>query len=338
MTMTTATRIGRTIAALVMLGAAAPALAQSFAGKTVTIIVGYKPGGGYDATARLLARHLPKHIPGRPAVIVQNMPGANSMIAANHVYNVAKPDGLTIGTFNRNLPVAQLTKVDGVKYDMTKFAWIGSAASECTILALRSDLPYKSVEELKKAKEPLVIGATGPGANTYDFPLLLKEFLGLNLKIVTGYQSSADIMLAIERKEVDGRAGSFTSIRPFIDRKLVRPLLRARADEPGVEQLPIDEDLAPSPRAKAIMALRSAPEIVGRPYVMHPNTPPDYVNIMRKAFAETIADKALVAEATKASMDLNYVGADVAVKVMKDMLSQPKDVVDEFSKYVKFGE
>ena len=314
------------------------AQSSPYAGKTVTIIVGYKAGGGYDATARLLARHLPKHIPGKPTVIVQNMPGANSMIAANHVYNVGKPDGLTIGTFNRNLPVAQLTKVDGVKYDMTKFAWIGSAASECTILALRSDLPYKSVEELKKAKEPLVIGATGPGANSYDFPLLLKEFLGLNLKIVTGYQSSADIMLAIERKEVDGRAGSFTSIRPFIDRKLVRPLLRARADEPGVEQLPIDEDLAPSPRAKAIMALRSAPEIVGRPYVMHPNTPPDYVNIMRKAFAETIADKALVAEATKASMDLNYVGADVAVKVMKDMLSQPKDVVDEFSKYVKFGE
>jgi len=323
------------LAAIPLVGFAQP---SPYAGKTVTIIVGYKAGGGYDATARLLARHLPKHIPGKPTIIVQNMPGANSMIAANHVYNVGKPDGLTIGTFNRNLPVAQLTKVDGVKYDMTKFAWIGSAASECTILALRSDLPYKSVEELKKAKQPVVIGATGPGANTYDFPLLLKEFLGLNLKIVTGYQSSADIMLAIERKEVDGRAGSFTSIRPFIDRKLVRPVLRARADEPGVEQLPIDEDLAPNPRAKAIMALRSAPEIVGRPYVMHPNTPPDYVNIMRKAFAETIADKALVAEATKASMDLNYVGADVAVKVMKEMLSQPKDVVDEFSKYVKFGE
>ena len=323
------------LAALPLVG-----FAQSspYAGKTVTIIVGYKAGGGYDATARLLARHLPKHIAGKPTVIVQNMPGANSMIAANHVYNVAKPDGLTIGTFNRNLPVAQLTKVDGVKYDMTKFAWIGSAASECTILALRSDLPYKSVEDLKKAKQPLVIGATGPGANTYDFPLLLKEFLGLNLKIVTGYQSSADIMLAIERKEVDGRAGSFTSIRPFIDRKLVRPVLRARADEPGVEQLPIDEDLAPNPRAKAIMALRSAPEIVGRPYVMHPNTPPELVKIMREAFAKAIEDKELVAEATKAKMDLNYVGADVAVKVMKEMLSQPKDVVDEFSKYVKFGE
>jgi tripartite-type tricarboxylate transporter receptor subunit TctC len=320
------------------LAASLPATAQSFAGKTVTIIVGYKPGGGYDATARLLARYLPNHLAGKPTVIVQNMPGGNSIIAANHIYNVAKPDGLTVGTFNRNLPIAQLTRVAGVKFDITKFAWIGSAASECTILALRTDLPYKSVDELKKAGKPLVIGATGPGANTYDFPLLLKEFLGLNLKIVTGYQSSADIMLAIERKEVDGRAGSFTSIRPFIDRKLVRPVLRARADEPGVEQLPIDEDLAPNPRAKAIMALRSAPEIVGRPYVMHPNTPPELVKIMREAFAKAIEDKALVAEATKASMELNYVGADVAVKVMKEMLSQPKDVVDEFSKYVKFGE
>ena len=212
------------------LAASAPGIAQAqyYAGKTITLVVGYKTGGGYDATARLLARHLPKHIPGKPTIIVQNMPGANSLIAANHVYSVAKPDGLTIGTFNRNLPIAQLTKVDGVKYDMTKFAWIGSAASECTILAIRSDLPFNTFEELRKSKQQIVIGATGPGANTYDFPLLLKEFLGANLKIVTGYQSSADIMLAIERKEADARAGSYTSIRPFIDRKLVKPVLRAR--------------------------------------------------------------------------------------------------------------
>src|SRR5918999_5378106 len=134
------------------------AAAQPYAGKTVTIIVGYKAGGGYDATARLLARHLPKHIPGKPAIIVQNMPGANSMIAANHVYNVAKPDGLTIGTFNRNLPIAQLLKVEGVKFDMTKFAWIGSAASESTILAIRDDLPYRTFEDLKKADKEIVIG------------------------------------------------------------------------------------------------------------------------------------------------------------------------------------
>jgi tripartite-type tricarboxylate transporter receptor subunit TctC len=312
--------------------------AQPYAGKTVTIVVGYKAGGGYDATARLLARHLPKHIPGKPTMIVQNMPGANSLIAANHVYSVAKPDGLTIGTFNRNLPIAQLTKVDGAKFDMLKFAWIGSAASEATILAIRSDLPYRTVEDLKKAKQPIVIGATGPGANTYDFPLLLKEFLGLNLKIVSGYSSSADIMLAIERKEVDGRAGSLTSITPFIDRKLVRPVMRARAVEPGIENLPMDESIAPTPRAKAIMALRSAPEIVGRPYVMPPGTPDEMVKIMREAFVKAIADKELVAEATKAKLDLNFVDADAALKVMREVLDQPKDVVDEFAKYIKFGE
>ena len=328
----------RFVLAVIASLAAAPVSAQYHAGKTVTIIVGYKTGGGYDATARVLARHLPKHIPGKPNVIVQNMPGANSIIAANHVYAVAKPDGLTIGTFNRNLPIAQLTKVDGVKFDMTKFAWVGSAASECTVLAIRTDLPYKTFEDLRKSKQQIVIGATGPGANTYDFPLLLKEFLGLNLKIVSGYQSSADIMLAVERKEVDGRAGSFTSIRPFIDRNLVRPLLRARATEPGVENLPIDEDFAPTPRAKAIMALRSAPEIVGRPYVMHPNTPPEHLKTMRDAFAAAIKDPELVAESRKAKMDLEFVNGDVAVKVMKEVLSQPKDIVEEFSKYIKFGE
>src|SRR3954466_9653321 len=139
--------------ALVPLAAAAQA---NFAGKTVTIVVGYKPGGGYDATARLLARHLPDYLPGKPTVIVQNMPGGNSIISANHMYNVAKPDGLTIGTFNRNLPIAQLTRVEGVKFDLQKFAWIGSAANETTILAIRADLPYRNFDELRKAKENVI--------------------------------------------------------------------------------------------------------------------------------------------------------------------------------------
>src|SRR5581483_5159612 len=224
-----------------LLAAAQP----NFAGKTITLIVGYKPGGGYDGTARMLARHLPQHIPGKPTVI------------------------------------AQLTGVQGVKFDITKFAWIGSAANETTILAIRDDLPYKTFADLRKAKEPVVIGSTGPGANTYDFPLLLKDMLGLNFKIVSGYSSSADIMLAVERKEVDGRAGSYSSIQPFIDRKLVRPVIRARSTDKRLQQLPLDEDFAPNPRAKAIMALRSAPEQIARPYVLPPNTPADIVKAMR---------------------------------------------------------
>jgi tripartite-type tricarboxylate transporter receptor subunit TctC len=314
------------------------AAAQSFAGKTVTIVVGYKAGGGYDATARLLARHLPKHIPGKPTVIVQNMPGANSIIAANHVYAVAKPDGLTIGTFNRNLPIAQLTSVQGVKFDILKFQWIGSAANETTILAIRTDLPYKNFDELRKAKQEIVIGSTGPGANTHDFPLLLKELLGVKIKLVSGYSSSADIMLAVERKEVDGRAGSLTSIRPFIDRNLVRPIVRARSTEPGLEQIPADESFAPNARAKAIMALRSAPEQVARPFVLPPATPADIVRVMREAFAKAIKDPELEKEGEKSKLDLEFTPGDEAVKILRDVMNQPKDIVDEFSKYIKFGE
>lgn len=324
-----------TLAALLPLAAAAQA---DFSGKTVTIIVGYKAGGGYDATARMLARHLPKHLPGKPTVIVQNMPGANSIIAANHMYNVAKPDGLTIGTFNRNLPIAQLTKVEGVKFDVTRFQWIGSAANESTILAIRTDLPYKTFEELRKAKQTVVIGSTGPGANTHDFPLLLKEILGLNFKIVSGYSSSADIMLAVERKEVDGRAGSYTSLRPFIDRNLVRPVVRARTAEAGIEKLPVDEDFAPNARAKAIMALRSAPEQVARPYVLPPATPAELVRTMRDAFAKTIKDPELAAESKKAKFDLEYLPGDQAQKILVEVMQQPQDIVAEFGKYIKFGE
>jgi tripartite-type tricarboxylate transporter receptor subunit TctC len=325
------------LGALAMLPLAAAAQ-PNFAGKTVIIIVGYKPGGGYDGTARMLARHLPQHLPGKPTVIVQNMPGGNSIIAANHMYNVAKPDGLTIGTFNRNLPIAQLTGVQGVKFDITKFAWIGSAANETTILAIRDDLPYKTFDELRKAKEPVVIGSTGPGANTYDFPLLLKDMLGVNFKIVSGYSSSADIMLAVERKEVDGRAGSYSSIQPFIDRKLVRPVIRARTTDKHLQQLPLDEDFAPNARAKAIMALRSAPEQIARPYVLPPGTSADIVKALRDAFAATISDPATQAEAKKTQQDLEFTSGEEAAKVLKEVMSQPKDIVAEFSKYIKFGE
>jgi tripartite-type tricarboxylate transporter receptor subunit TctC len=184
----------------------------------------------------------------------------------------------------------------------------------------------------------VVIGSTGPGANTYDFPLLLKDLVGLKFKIVSGYSSSADIMLAVERKEVDGRAGSMSSLRTFIDRGLVRPVIRARSNEPGLEKLPVDESFAPNPQAKAIMALRSAPEQVARPYVLPPNTPADIVKIMRKAFADTISDPAAQAEAKKANMDFDFTDGDEALKILKEVLNQPKDIVDAFSKYVKFGE
>ncbi len=314
-----------------------PARAQAtFAGKTVTIIVGYPPGGGYDVISRMVARHLSRFLPGNPTVIVQNMPGANSIIAANHVFNVAKSDGLTLGAFNRNLILGQLVKVDGMRFDMAKFAWVGSPATETTILAIRADLPYRTPQDLRRADPAVVVGATGPGASTYDFPLLLKAFAGLNLRIISGYPSSSEIMLAVERKEVDGRSGSYSSIKPFIDRGLVRPVVRGHASVPAIERLPVDEDLTGEPRGKAVMRLRSVPEVIGRPYVMPPGTPAEFVAAFQEAFRKMTADKAFEAEAERTGFEIKFTPGDQALRTIREVLNAPPDVIRVFSQFFKF--
>jgi tripartite-type tricarboxylate transporter receptor subunit TctC len=160
--------------------------APYYEGKVIKLVVAFPPGGGYDRMARILEKYLPKYIPGKPTMIIENMPGASGMIGANYLYSIAKPDGLTFGSINRVTPSAQLLKLEGAKFDMLKYSWIGSAAVETSVLALRTDLPYKSFEDMKRAKNPIIIGATGPGDITYNFSTLIKQFLGLNLQIVSG--------------------------------------------------------------------------------------------------------------------------------------------------------
>ena len=305
-----------------------------YQGKTITIIVGYGPGGGYDRIARILAKHLSKYIPGNPSVLVQNMPGADSMIAANYLYNIAKPDGLTIGAFARGLVFAQLLKGQGVKFDLTKFAWIGSAAVESTVLVLHTDLPYKTIEDVAKAKSAIVLGSTGPADSGWQFALFLK-LLGYNFKDVV-YPSGNDIKLAIERKEVDGRGMTYSSAKIYIATGLVIPIVRGRAVEPGIENLPMDEDLAKGAREKTLMAMRSAPDSVGRPYVAPPGTPAALMNVLREAFAKVAKDPGALEDARKNMLGLEYVPAQEVQKVLQHFLNQPPDIVKEFGKYVKF--
>lgn len=324
-------------ASVVLFLASAPSYGATFEGKTITIVVGYKPGGGYDRYARLIAKYLPKYLPGNPGAVVQNMPGASSVIAANYLYSIAKPDGLTIGTFNNATVVAQLIKVEGVRFDLTKFAWLGSAASDAVILTVRSDLPYRTAEDLRKVKQ-FVIGTTGPGSSTHDFPALLEEFAGFDFKLVPGYSSSADVMLALERKEVDGRAGSYDSIKPFIDRGLVRPIIRNRTSAPGIEKLPVDENLATSAQGKLIMAVNAVPTQIYRPFVAPPATAKDALKMLRDAFAKALNDKDLLAEAEKGKMTIDYVSPEHALKIVAEVLGQPADVVQTLAKYIKFGD
>ena len=260
-----------------------------YEGKTITIVIGTSSGGSIVA-ARIIANYLGKYIPGKPAVIVQSMLGGAHIVASNHVFNTAKPDGLTLLAANPNIAIAQLIKVDGVRFDVRKFEWLGSSGSDGVVLTIRSALPYRTFEEMRKADRELVVGTTGPGSNAHDFPLLLKEFAGAKFKFVSGYPANSDILLAIERKEVDVWAAFAATVRPVAQRGAVRPVVRARVSSPGFDDLPVDETLTTNPVGKALMAIKTAPLAIGRPLAVPPGTPADRLALLRDAIAKALKD------------------------------------------------
>jgi len=318
--------------------AAAPVLAQGsfYEGKTVTVVIGAS-GGSLEIAARIAARHLGKQLPGNPNVIVQNMTGAAHLVATNNVYNVAKPDGLTLLAANPNVGIAQLTKVDAARFDLRRFQWLGSTGADGVALSIRSDLPYKTWEELKKADRELVVGTTGPGSNAHDFPLLLKEFAGAKFKLVSGYPANADILLAIERKEVDLWAAFATTVKLAADRGAVRPLVRGRVSIPGFENLPVDETLATSAVGKAIMGIRAAPLAIGRAFAAPPATPADRVKLLREALAKAVKDPEFLEEMKKARIEVGYISPEEVLKMFNGLLDQPPEVQKEMVKYIKFA-
>ena len=308
--------------------------ANFYEGKTVTVLIGAK-SGSLEIAAQIVSHHLGKYLPGKPAVILQHMPGAAHLLATNNVFNVAKPDGLTILAANPNVAIAQLSKVEQVRFDVRKFQWLGSSGADGVMLSIRSDLPFKSFDELKKADKELVAGTTGPGSNAHDFPLLLKEFAGLKLKLVSGYPSNSDVLLAIERKEVDSWSALATTIKLAAERGAVRPLVRGRVALAGFENLPIDEDLATSALGKSLMGIKSIPGAIGRAFAVAPGTPADRVAILRDAFAKAIKDPELIAEAQKAKIEMQFISAEQVLKDFNAMMNQTPETLKEMGKYIK---
>jgi tripartite-type tricarboxylate transporter receptor subunit TctC len=308
--------------------------ANFYEGKTVQIMIGAK-SGSLEIAAQIVAHHLGKHLPGKPAVIVQHMPGAAHLLATNNVFNSAKPDGLTILAANPNVAIAQLSKVEQVRFDVRKFQWLGSSGADGVMFSIRPDLPYKTVDELKKADRELVAGTTGPGSNAHDFPLLLKEFAGLKLKLVSGYPANSDVLLAIERKEVDTWSALATTIKLAADRGAVRPLIRGRTVVPGFENLPVDEDLATNALGKSLMGIKSIPLSIGRAFAAAPGTPADRVAMLRDAFAKAIKDPELLAEAKKAKIDVQLIGYEQVQKGFETLLNQTPETLKEMGKYIK---
>lgn len=308
--------------------------APYYEGKVIKLIVGSPPGGGTDTMARLLARHLPKHIPGNPTIIINNMPAGVGRTAANYLYNLTKPDGLTFGTVRKDHVFSQLFKVKGIKFDITKFSWLGSLSVESTIWAIRSGLPYKTMQELQQAEKKFFIAGQGIGTFGTQWSHMLKTYLRLNAEVVD-YRGTSETVLALERKEADASAFAYNSGRIYIERGLIRPLVRTRVPQSGIEHLPIDEDLTNDQTAKTIFAAHAFVGYAARPYVAPPGIPVKILELLRNGFVQALKDPELQADTKRSLVEVNYVSPEECLKVMKFVLNQPPEIVQELGKFIK---
>jgi tripartite-type tricarboxylate transporter receptor subunit TctC len=317
---------------------AAHAQADFFKGKTVTIVVGARAVGSLSVSAQILARHMGQYIPGNPTVILRQMPGGAHLNATNYIFNVADPDGLTILAANPNVAMGQLAKLPNVRFDASKFIWLGSSGPDGSMFAIRASLPFKTFQEMRDSGKEFVAGTTGPGSNAHDMPLLLKEFAGLKIRLVAGYAANSDILLAVERGESDAYSALATTIQLAVDRGAVRPLVRSRTPVPGWNQLPTDESLTKDPTGRALMAIRGIPQSIGRAFAVRPGTPPERVAMLREAITKAVNDPALQEEAKKAKINMEHISADAVTKMFGELLNQPPPVLEAMNKYLKVGE
>jgi tripartite-type tricarboxylate transporter receptor subunit TctC len=332
-----------TLFTVLLLGTSAQAQAPFYQGKTITIIVGTKAGDVYDLYPRMLSDYLTKYIPGKPNIIIQNVPGAASLIAANQVYNVAKPDGLTIGAIYPALYFEQLTKRPEVKFDWTKFGWIGSTVTSNHLMYMRADTPYKTLEDVRTAKTPPKCGATGVTSTGYYMPKLVEEATGAKFDIVSGYVSGQDIDLAVERGELQCRAFTITAFfarEPFITwrkKNFVNVLFQTgQKQDPRVKDAPtiyelMDKYKTPDgPRSLAKVILASGD--FGRPLVFPPGVPAERLKILREAFNKSVNDPAIKSDAEKRRLEMDPGTGEELEALAKEVMSAPPDVVERVQK------
>ena len=310
-----------------------------YQGKTVRLIVGSSTGGGYDLWARLLARYYSKHIPGNPEIIVQNMPGAGSLVAANHVYNVAKPDGLTLGAILPALYFDQLVGRKEVQFDWAKFTWIGSPEQNEPLHYMRADSPYKTIEDIRKAKEPPRCGSSGTGTTGHYIPRLLEETLGLKHTIVGGYKGGSEIDLAVERNEVQCWSpliATFFGREPYVSwykKGFVRVLVQmGKKRDPRLENVPtiyelMDQNHTPESSKRLARVVLTAASL-GRPIVAPPALPAEIVKILRQAYLNTLKDPELLADVKKRRWDVAPLSGDELAERARDVIDQPRAVID----------
>jgi tripartite-type tricarboxylate transporter receptor subunit TctC len=336
--------VGRTLGAMLLaLSFSVHAQDNFFQGKSIRVIRGGQPGDLYDLWARLIANHLGKYIPANPSIVVQNMPGAGSVIAANYIYGVAKPDGLTIGSINPAIYMDQLIGRKEVQFDWAKFNWIGTPEQTDFVFFMRGESPYKSIEDIRKATDPPKCGSTGTGSPLYHIPKLMEETVGTRFSIVTGYQGAGDIDLALERGEMHCRlitVAAFSGREPFLTWKkngFVRPLMQTgRKRDPSLPDVPTFYELMDrykTPEAgRRLATLVLAPSMFGRPMVTTPGVPGEQVKVLREAWNKTLKDPELLAEAKKRGWLVGPVDGEQLATLAKEVIDQPPEVVQRLKK------
>lgn len=334
--------IGRAVASALVLGVAAattmaPAAAQDFyKGKTITIVVGFTAGGGFDLNARLLARHLGRHLAGNPDVIVQNMPGAASLKSVLYLDTTAPRDGTVISTFNFGQIGNSRMMPDKVKVDFRKFSWIGSISHDTTICYTWHALGLKTLAELQR-HGTIHMGLTGVGTSSDINQKILKQIFKVQVTQVAGYPGSAEERLAIERRELDGDCGAWASIpQEWVDGAKINPILRSAAIAPPdlPPDVPYEVDIAPSARDRDIIRLLTASGQVGRPFIASSLVPPERIELLRAAFDETVKDPDFIADAAKIRMPVAPLSGRQALSTVAGIYATPDDIVQAARKIV----
>lgn len=322
-----------------------PALAQSnfFESKTIKLVLGFSPGGISDLWGRALARAMTQTLPGRPNIILQNMPGAGSMTAANYIYSVAKPDGLAIGFVTPGLYFNQLTEMREVQFDWAKFTWIGSPERTVRIMYGRADTPYKTLEDIRHAAEAPRCGATALGTVGHYFPRLIEAVAGVKFSIVTGYPGAAEIDLAMQKNEVHCRAGSLEGYfgseptRGWAKSGFSRVLVHGSAKrDPRLPEVPTVNEILDKRNASEITrrlaTVLMAPDAIGRPLIAPPGMAPDRVATLRDGFMKALADPEFVIEAQKRNWELEPVSGQELEAIAKRVVVQPPEVIEGMKK------
>src|SRR5262245_11674514 len=323
---------GLLLAAALALPAHADAVEDFYKDRMVTLIAGYSSGGGFDLYARVVANHLGRHIPGQPRIIVQNMPGAGSMRAANHLYNVAAKDGSVIA-LARSPVIEPLVGAPGAAFDATKFTWLGSGASDLTVCGLLGNPKVNTMADATHTQ--FTLGGLGPGSDEDMYAKILRKLLGLKIHLVSGYPGGAELILAVERGELDGRCGwAYSSIKiskpDWVAEKKIKILNVLALDRsPELPDVPAIMEFATTEHQKQILRFVLNAQTLGRPFAAPPNVPADRATALRKAFDDTMADPALLAEMKARKLDVDHVRWQAMEKLLTDLYATPKEVVEE---------